>query len=195
VQVQTGSTQAPDSIIRTTSPVTVRCRYKGKNGAPCDSRDTLKRCYKKRLRTEAGRYFVCSEPTRRGGVWGARHDRRCASLLLGYVGVGGCTARSVCATKSRHRARSSMCEFAAGLREVGGCTARSVCATESRRRSDSAEDGGAAGPGPVLGLSGQAGLDGIVLNVGADGVELFGRADPMVEGLVLPEMLLSQGED
>ena len=88
-----------------------------------------------------------------------------------------------------------MCEFAAGLREVGGCTARSVCATESRRRSDSAEDGGAAGPGPVLGLSGQAGLDGIVLNVGADGVELFGRADPMVEGLVLPEMLLSQGED
>src|ERR1700730_2516663 len=193
--IQRGSTQAPDSIIRTTSPVTVRCRYKGKNGAPCDSRDTLKRCYKKRLRTEAGRYFVCSEPTRRGGVWAARHDRRCASLLLGYVGVGGCTARSVCATKSRHRARSSMCEFAAGLREVGGCTARSVCATESRRRSDSAEDGGAAGPGPVLGLSGQAGLDGIVLNVGADGVELFGRADPMVEGLVLPEMLLSQGED
>src|ERR1700730_8934033 len=129
--IQRGSTQSPDSIIRTTSPVTVRCRYKGKNGAPCDSRDTLKRCYKKRLRTEAGRYFVCSEPTRRGGVWGARHDRRCASLLLGYVGVGGCTARSVCATKSRHRARSSMCEFAAGLREVGGCTARSVCATKS----------------------------------------------------------------
>src|ERR1700730_3210464 len=86
-----------------------------------------------------------------------RHDRRCASLRLGYVGVGGCTARSVCATL--------------------------------------AEDGGAAGPGPGLGLSGQAGLDGIVLNVGADGVELFGRADPMVEGFVLPEMLLLQGED
>src|ERR1700676_3467742 len=29
-----------------------------------------------------------------------RQDRRCASLLLGYVGVGGCTARSVCATES-----------------------------------------------------------------------------------------------
>ena len=29
------------------------------------------------------------------------------------------------------QARSSMCESAAGLREVGGCTARSVCATES----------------------------------------------------------------
>ena len=93
-----------------------------------------------------------------------RQDRRCASLLLGYVGVGGCTARS-------------------------------VCATESRRRIDSVEDGGAAGPGPVLGMSGQACLDGIVLDVGADGVELFGRADPMVEGFVLPEMFLLQGED
>ena len=28
------------------SPATVRCRYKGKNGVPCDSRDALKRCYK-----------------------------------------------------------------------------------------------------------------------------------------------------
>src|SRR6202035_4122264 len=104
-----------------------------------------------------GRYGVCSEPTRKSGLWGTRHDRRCASLRLGYVGVGGCTARSVCATL--------------------------------------AEDGGAAGQGPVVGLSGQAGLDGIVLDVGADGVELFGRADPMVEGLVLPEMFLLQGED
>src|ERR1700676_948734 len=93
-----------------------------------------------------------------------RRDRRCPSLMLGYVGVGGCTARS-------------------------------VCATESRRRIDSVEDGGAAGPGPVLGMSGQACLDGIVLDVGADGVELFGRADPMVEGFVLPEMFLLQGED
>src|ERR1700720_3334042 len=76
----------------------------------------------------------------------ARHACRCASLRLGYVGVGGGAARSGCATL--------------------------------------AEDGGAAGPGPVLGMSGQACLDGIVLDVGADGVELFGRADPMVEGLV-----------
>ena len=52
-----------------------------------------------------------------------------------------------------------MREFATGLCEVGGCTARSVCATL-------AEDGGAAGPGPVLGMSGQARLDGIVLDVG-----------------------------
>jgi hypothetical protein len=85
-----------------------------------------------------------------------RQDRRCASLLLGYVGVGGCTAKSVCATKSRRRA---------------------------------------AGPGPVLGMSGQPCLDRIVLDVGADGVELFGRADPMVEGFVLPEMCLLRGED
>jgi hypothetical protein len=85
-------------------------------------------------------------------------------------------------------ARLSMCEFAAGLCEAGGCTPISGCATL-------AEDGGAAGPGPVLGMSGQACLDGIVLDVGADGVELFGRADPMVERLVLPEMFLLQGED
>jgi hypothetical protein len=44
-------------------------------------------------------------------------------------------------------------------------------------------------------MSGQAYLDGIVFDVGADGVELFGRADPMVEGLVLSEMFLLQGED
>src|SRR5712671_1857595 len=82
-----------------------------------------------------------------------------------------------------------------GVVGVGGCTAKSGCATKSRRRIDFVEDSGAAGPGPVLGMSGQSCHDGIVLDVGADGVELFGRADPMVEGLVLPEMFLLQGED
>ena len=71
----------------------------------------------------------------------------------------------------------------------------SGCATASRGWFDFAVGGGAAGPGPVLGVSGQACLDGIVFDVGADGVELFGRADPMVEGLVLPEMFSLQAED
>jgi hypothetical protein len=64
-----------------------------------------------------------------------------------------------------------------------------------KRSIDSAEYGGAAGPGPVLGMSRQACLDGVVLDVGADGVELFGRADPMVEGFALPEMFLLQAQD
>src|SRR5438445_2204934 len=69
-----------------------------------------------------------------------------------------------------------------GVVGVGGCTAKSGCATKSRGRIGFVEAGGAAGPGPVLGMSGQSCLDGIVLDVGADGVELFGRADPIVEG-------------
>jgi len=88
---------------------------------------------------------------------------------------------------------------------TSGCTLRDGCGRRKhsqeclchkiKRSDDLAVGGGAARPGPVLGTSGEACLDGIVLDVGADGVELFGRADPMVEGLVLPEMFLFQGED
>lgn len=48
---------------------------------------------------------------------------------------------------------------------------------------------GGAGPGPGLGICGQAGGDGVGLNVGADAIELSWAADPMVKGFVLPEML------
>ena len=112
-------------------------------------------------------------------------------IAAGSCGVGGCTARSGCATGAELR----FARLRLGVVGVGGCTARSGCATKSKRRIDFVDDGGAAGPGPVLGMSGQSCHDGIVLDVGADGVELFGRADPMVEGLVLPEMFLLQGED
>src|SRR5712672_391275 len=127
-------------------------------------------------------------------AWVCGYALRTSSMCefaAGVCGSGGCTARSGCATGAELR----FARLRLGFVGVGGCTAKSGCATKSGRRIEFVEDGGAAGPGPVLGMSGQSCHDRIVLNVGADGVELFGRADPMVEGLVLPEMFLLHGED
>ena len=52
-----------------------------------------------------------------------------------------------------------------------------------------------AGPGPILGTRSQACGDGIHFNVGADPVELLGRANPVIEGFVLPEMLALAAEN
>src|ERR1700674_3525371 len=51
-----------------------------------------------------------------------RRGRRCASLRLGYVGVGGCTARSVCATESGRVVDVRVCGWGMweGVAEQGG---------------------------------------------------------------------------
>jgi len=48
---------------------------------------------------------------------------------------------------------------------------------------------GGAGPGPVLRTRSQTRGNGIEFDVGADAVELPERANPVIEGFVLPEML------